>query len=236
MPQLTLFNTSPEPARVESPLEQKIRKVLGPKVPEGAIDVMVVQAAAHPVSIRVVKSRTSKAGDFRPPHNGAPPAITVNGSLNPYAFLITLVHELAHHRVDLGFRDSMRSVSLRRRRRPLPHGEEWKAMFRELMTPYLNDAVFPPEVLPVLRRAMVNPKASSSADHKLSRVLAKYDPPDNSVRLEELPFDALFALQGRRVFRKKEKVRTRFRCICAETNRVYLVSANAPVQELSPEM
>jgi hypothetical protein len=53
------------------------------------------------------------------------------------------------------------------------------------------------------------------------------------MRLEELPFDAVFTLHGRRIFQKKEKVRTRYRCICLNTNRIYLVSAGAPVMNQS---
>ena len=102
------------------------------------------------------------------------------------------------------------------------------------MSPYLNSGVFPNDILPVLMLYLQNPKASSSADHQLSRVLKKYDPADATMRLEELPFDAVFTLHGRRIFRKKEKLRTRFRCICMHTNRIYLVNAGAPV-ELIPE-
>jgi hypothetical protein len=93
----------------------------------------------------------------------------------------------------------------------------------------MNAQVFPPDLLPVLIRSFDNPKASSSAEHQLSKALNRYDPPDNTVRLEELPFDAVFSLHGRRLFRKQEKIRTRYRCICLQTKRIYLVSAGAPV-------
>jgi SprT protein len=213
-------------------MAEKIRQILGPRLPAGAIDLVVEQIAANPISIKVVNHRTSKSGDFRAAHGHNASRITVNGNLNLYAFLITLVHELAHHHVTLDHARAMKKFTLRRKKRPLPHGKEWKQKFIALMAPYLNEAVFPADILPVVAGHFKNPKASSSADHQLSKALKKYDPPDETVRLEELPFDAVFSIHGRRLFRKKEKARTRYRCICLQTNRIYLVSANAPVEKV----
>lgn len=228
--QLSLFHTRPpEAKRVSTPLADKVRSTLGPRLPEAAIEDVVRQIQENPINLKVVNHRTSKTGDFRAPHKGNPARITVNGTLNPFAFLITLVHELAHHQVELNHSRLLQKFTLRRKSRPLPHGKEWKESFRQLMQPYLNCEVFPPQILPVLIQYLENPKASSSADHLLSKVLKTQDPPDTTVRLEELPFDAVFTLHGRRIFRKKEKVRTRYRCICMITNRIYLVSAGAPV-------
>jgi SprT protein len=231
--QLSLFQPKPpttKPSQVH--LEAKIRSVLGPRLPDAALDVVVQQITGNPCSLKVVNERTSKSGDFRPAHRNNPARITVNGNLNPYAFLITLVHELAHHHVQHDYDLVLKKFSLRRKSRPMPHGREWKDKFSELMQSYLKDEVFPADILPVLIRYLENPRASSSADHQLSKVLKKYDPPDSTMRLEELPFDAVFTLHGKRLFQKKEKVRTRFRCICQNTNRIYLVSAGAPVVQL----
>ncbi len=214
--------------------EDKIRTVLGPHLPAAALETVVVQLMEFPVSLHVVPHRTSKAGDFRPARDPRPARITVNGTLNPYAFLITLVHEVAHHRVELDYLASLKKFSLRRKRRPQPHGEAWKTNFRRLLEPYLHPEIFPDRLLRILHKHIQNPSASSSADHMLSAALQQYDPPDNTVRLEDLPFDAVFTLHGRRLFRKKEKARTRYRCVCQQTNRVYLVSAVAPVV-LMPE-
>ncbi|MCX6304365.1 MAG: sprT domain-containing protein [Bacteroidetes bacterium] len=233
--QLSLFSTKPPAAKpVQTHLADKIRSVLGPRLPAAAVDDVVDQITGSPVSLKVVRERTSKSGDFRPSHKGAPARITVNGNLNPYAFLITLVHELAHHHVDTDYTKALQKFTLRRKKRPLPHGKEWKEKFQLLMKPYLNPEVFPVDILPVLVQYLVNPKASSSADHHLSKVLKQEDPPDATIRLEELPMDAVFTLHGRRTFQKKERVRTRYRCICLNTNRVYLVSAGAPVVEFPP--
>ena len=234
--QLSLFQSQPKP---QSPRDlsktEIIRKVLGPRIPDAALEEVTRIILEKPVRIKVVRARTSKSGDFRPPFNGNAPQITVNGSLNPYAFLITLIHELAHHHVHHDYSESLAKFSLRRKKKPLPHGDEWKQKFQTLMQPLLNRMTFPADLLEVLKDYMDNPKASSSVDHKLSKALKAFDPQDFTVRLEELPHDAVFSLHGRRFFRKKEKVRTRFRCICLKTNRVYLVSPGAPVEVLKPE-
>ncbi|MCX6269150.1 MAG: sprT domain-containing protein [Bacteroidetes bacterium] len=230
--QLSLFQSKPTITRPDSALlAEKIRSVLGPRLPAAAVEIVVEQIVENPISLKVVRERTSKSGDFRAPHKNETARITVNGNLNPYAFLITLVHELAHHHVTLHHTRALQKFSLRRKKRPLPHGSEWKDLFRYLMEPYLNHEIFPFDILPVLKQYLENPKASSSADHHLSKVLKKYDPPDDTIRLEELPFDAIFTLHGKRTFRKKEKIRSRYRCICLNNNRMYLVSANAPVEK-----
>ncbi|MEI7897068.1 MAG: sprT domain-containing protein [bacterium] len=232
--QLSLFNSKPPIAKpAASRLDEKIRLVLGPRLPAAAVEHVVEQISENPISLTVVRNRTSKSGDFRPPHRNNPARITVNGTLNRYAFLITLVHELAHHHVHLDHARKLQKFSLRRKSAPLPHGKEWKDKFLLLMEPYLNPEVFPADLLPVLVHYLENPKASSSADHHLSKALKKHDPHDATVRLEELPFDAVFTLHGRKTFQKKEKIRTRFRCICLNNNRVYLVSAGAPVEPVT---
>lgn len=236
--QLSLFNSfltnqPHHPVRPVTPsLEDKLRSVIGPRMPEAALETFIGQFLEHPVRLVVTRERISKSGDYRPAQKGKPPRITVNSNLNPYSFLITLIHELAHHHVDLEHDLATKKFTLRRKSRPLPHGGEWKNTFRLLMRPYLDPAIFPNELLRVVINYLENPKASSAADHLLTEALRQYDPPGNTVPLESLPFDAVFSLHGRRLFRKKEKVRTRYRCLCMHTNRVYLVSAHAPVEKI----
>jgi SprT protein len=231
--QLSLFQfKSPPPTPAHPSLEDKIRSVIGPRIPEAAIEYFIEQYRENPVGLKVVRHRTSKSGDYRPAQRGRPPRITVNGNLNPYAFLITLVHELAHHHVDIDHDQASRKFTIRRKSKPQPHGKEWKDQFRLLMQPYLDPWIFPPDILTAVVSYLGNPRASSTADHSLTRALKRYDPPDDTVPLESLPFDAIFSLHGKRRFRKKEKVRTRYRCICLQTNRIYLVNGNAPVEPI----
>ena len=64
-------------------------------LPENSQEYIQKLIAAEPINIQVVKARKSKHGDFRIDRwNKA--KITMNNNLNPYRFLITLVHEIAH--------------------------------------------------------------------------------------------------------------------------------------------
>lgn len=231
--QLSLFSLITPIIETPGPaVDDQMYRLIAPKIPEAAIQDILLLIRAHPFQLKIVRHRTSKTGDFRAAHKNEPARITVNGNLNKYAFLITLVHELAHHHVNLDFDRKLKKITLRRKSRPLPHGKEWKDKFRLLMGPYLNLEVFPIDILPVLNQYLENPKASSSVDHHLSTVLNRYDPADMTIRLEELPYDAVFTIHDTRYFRKKEKLRKRYRCICLKTNRIYLVSANAPVKPI----
>ena len=187
------------------------------------------------LQLKVAPNRSSKSGDFRAARGKDPARITVNSNLNPYAFLITLIHEVAHFQVWQDHQKSKHLFTLRRKSRPLPHGAEWKRQFYLLMQPFLTIEIFPAVILPLLIRYLDNPKASTGADHSLARALQNYDPPDETLRLEDLPADALFTINGKRYFCKKEQLRKRYRCICMNTNRIYLVSAHAPVKLLAAE-
>jgi hypothetical protein len=184
----------------------------------------------YPVHFRIAASRTSKFGDYRAPLKSTPARISVNKNLNRYNFLITLVHEMAHHQV---WADAT-SVgqyypSGRRKRFPKPHGPEWKNTYRKLMEPLMTESVFPAEVLFYLRRYFVNPRSSSQSEHQLSTALKAYDEDDGTVLISSLAAETKFMLPGGRKFVKKEKLRTRFRCISLDNRKTYLISPGAKV-------
>ena len=57
----------------------------------------------------------------------------MNGTLNNYSFLITLIHELAHL---LTFTQYKNRVE--------PHGREWKRIYGTMMKDFLTPDIFPP--------------------------------------------------------------------------------------------
>jgi hypothetical protein len=153
---------------------------------------------------------------------GGGPLITVNAGANPYRFLITLIHEMAHLVAFVEYGHHIR-----------PHGKEWKQTFKELMLPLLNPAVFPKELLPVLASHFKSPKASSSADARLDQELSQFDPNAHGVFIEELPEGALFTYREKRIFRKGNRRRKRYECLEVETNRKYLFQPNARVSPVT---
>lgn len=202
------------------------------KIPEEAVPNLLALVKGVDLKLKMTRHRTSKSGDFRPAHGERPACITINESLNLYAFLITLLHEMAHFKTWNEYQQNKKFFSFRRHPRPQPHGTQWKKNFRLIMNPFLEPDIFPSEILGALSDYLLNPKASTVADHRLARCLQQYDPVSKLIRLEDIPPEALFTLHGKNTFRKKEKIRTRYRCICMKTNRLYLVSGMAPVMPL----
>jgi SprT protein len=203
-----------------------MRKVLEPHLPLESIRFIIDWLIFHKVQLRISNSRTTKLGDYRPPRPGTIPRISVNHNLNKYSFLITLVHEMAHHMV-MEVKHPL--ISFRKRKHPKPHGPEWQSHYQDLMIPFMIPAIFPQDIMDVMKQYLENPKASTTADQKLFRVLKKYDLPDGSEFLDKLPFDAVFHLRNGRSFRKKEKMRKRYRCISIDNGRIYLFNPMAQV-------
>lgn len=118
-------------------------------------------------NFQVAKPRRTRLGDFRVlPHNRT--AITVNANLNPYAFLITYVHEVAHADVHHQYKSQ-------RRNRPRPHGNAWQTAFQRLMQPLLTDAIFPSAILQPLRQYLTKPAATTYANPALMLALRQAD-------------------------------------------------------------
>ena len=173
----------------------------------------------YKVHLTVARERKSILGDYR--HRTAHKAhrISVNGNLNPYAFLITLLHELAHLLTFERFGNTV-----------LSHGREWKTIFGQLLAQFLRHHFFPADIEKALVQSISNPAASSCADITLLKTLRNYDVrASNALLVEELPPNATFKTHDGKIFQKGEKVRKRFKCVELKTGRLYLFS---PVYEV----
>ena len=65
-------------------------------LPPNTYDAVSAYLHQYHVHLTVAKERKSILGDYRHRTHGKNHRISVNGNLNKYAFLITLLHELAH--------------------------------------------------------------------------------------------------------------------------------------------
>ena len=203
---------------------------LHPFIPENSTGYILTWFQSYQVHFRISKSRTSKFGDYRSPEKNIPARISVNRNLNRFDFLITLVHEMAHHEVWTETNAPVPGfIFPRRKRRPRPHGKEWKTHYQRLMEPLMKESVFPADVLYHLEKYFENPRSSSKSNEHLAMALQKYDLPDDSVFIESLPLKAVFTLPSGRKFRKEEKLRKRYRCVCLDNRKVYLFSPTARV-------
>ncbi len=197
---------------------------LHPFLPPGTEILVAEMIITYHVHLKLTKNRTTKLGDYRSPINGSGHRISVNKSLNPYSFLITFVHEVAHL-----------TCWNKNKNKVAPHGREWKAEFKTLMKPFLSHHVFPKIVLDALGKYMKNPAASSCADIDLLKALQNFQPEDGLVNLEELPENIDFVLDGNKMFRKGPLERKRFRCLNLTNKRYYFVNALARVKPLEKD-
>lgn len=190
-------------------------------LPENAINHVVKLLNEDNLTVKVKKERKTKHGDYRLLPNGKH-QITINGNLNHYRFLITLIHEVAHFEA---FNNYGRQIK--------PHGIEWKQTFKQLMLPFLNPSVFPIEILPLLAKHFKNPKASSDTDINLSLALKQFDKPNNKTYIFEVPLGSVFKLYNGRLFKKGNKRVKRYECIEVKTGKLYLFNPNAEVEILN---
>ncbi len=192
---------------------EQYKTILQKYIPKSTVDQVYQWLQEYQIHLKISKKRSSKLGDYRSPHKGKGHQITVNHDLNRYAFLITLVHEVAHLIVWEKYRNKVRA-----------HGKEWKETYRELMTPFLGGNIFPEDVEAALINYLGKSYASSGSDLNLSRTLQQYDA-DPGLTLENIAEGSIFCLPNGKTFKKGPLNRKRYRCISMDNNKVYLVSA-----------
>ncbi len=203
-------------AKKEAPLEY-----LQQYLPEGAAALVLHYLHHYRVHLTITRERKTVLGDYRHATNFDNHRISVNGNMNRYAFLITLVHELAHLVTFMEFGNRVQS-----------HGKEWKAMYRSMLEEFLKMNIFPDDVLSSIRQSLHNLPASSCADENLMRVLRRYDNKNGDTLLvEQVKEGQLFRIDDNKIFRKGKKLRKRFQCEEIATGRAFLFS---PVYEVRP--
>lgn len=197
---------------------ERNQSILHKYIPEKAVPVISDWIYKFDFKLRIKKSRSSKYGDYRPPIKGENHLITINYDMNKYAFLITLVHEIAHLSTFNKHKDNVK-----------PHGDEWKLHYKMLMQQFLVPEIFPVDVITALRKYMNNPAASSCSDTNLLRILKNYDNLVDTVLLEDVPIGATFSYNNDRHFIKGPQSRKRIKCKDVNTHTVYLFN---PVTEV----
>ena len=201
-------------AKQEAPLHQ-----LKQYLPEGCFEEVSHYLLHYKVQLTITRERKSVLGDYRNSFADKNHRISVNGNLNPYSFLITLLHELAHLFTYERFGHRVQA-----------HGPEWKNEYSKVLSQFLLKKIFPPDIHKTLLKTLQNPAASSCADTSLLRVLHLYDEKKEGMSLiETLPPNTIFKIKGGRKFKKGEQVRKRIKCLEIATGKMYLFS---PVYEV----
>jgi SprT protein len=201
----------------------QIKIVLGRYLPSNTLDYCVQLWVQHPFHFTVTKKRSSRYGDYTFNSLKKEHTITVNGDLNPYAFLITYLHEYAHLLTSIEYGPHVSS-----------HGQEWKTTFRNVMQAMLQQGLLPDELRTVLLKHMKNPKASSSGDTHLVLALRKYDKNNFAIPLMMVNKGSSFSF-NERIYQFMEKRRTRVLCKEQSEGKLYLIHKAALVEIISTE-
>ncbi len=187
-----------------------------------AVDHVIRLVKKYGIQLRITRQRVTKLGDFRPSQNGHPHRVSVNGNLNKYEFLLVFLHEVAHLRVYQACGKSAK-----------PHGKEWKQAYGELIREFIDHGCFQAHLAEVLLKYSYHVKSAGVASIEAAKILRCFDDHQGSASswkfLEELSMHGSFQTGNGRLFRKTEKLRTRYKCRCLTTNRVYLIHKEAKV-------
>ena len=191
-------------------------------LPEGTFEDVLPHLERNNVALRISRPRLSKLGDYRPPAKQTDRhKISVNGDLNPYSFLITLVHEIAHL---YNHKTYGRKVK--------PHGSEWKSYFRQLLKPFVEKGVFPSDIASALEAYLTNPTASSCTNEQLYLTLDSYSIEKKpALRVSDLSPGQLFSFRGR-IFKMERKLRKRYSCMEQATRRKFYFSPLAEIDRV----
>jgi len=189
-------------------------------LPQGASATVYEYLNTYKIHLTITRTRKSVLGDYRHATQEDHHRISVNGNLNKYAFLITLIHELGHL---ITFQQYGNRV--------VSHGKEWKLAYRRVLEDFIRMDLFPVDILGVLLKSLHDLPASSCSDTQLTRVLKKYDTDKSVLLVEELREGALFRTMDGRMFKKGKQIRKRIECTEIQTGKLYLFS---PVYEVKP--
>jgi hypothetical protein len=198
----------------ESPLT-----ALSSFLPEGSFEEVAYYLHHYKVHLTITRERQSILGNYRNKVFDKNHRISVNGNLNKYSFLITLLHELAHLLAHEKYGHRIQA-----------HGKQWKEEYGKILSEFIPKKNFPPEIEKLLAQSLKNPAATTCAEPHLIRALKKYDvKKEDHFFVEELPAGSLFKVNSGAIFKKGERIRKRFKCVEVSTKKIYLFS---PVYEV----
>jgi hypothetical protein len=161
--------------------------------------------------LTVVPPRKTLQGSYRLPTPRHRPLITINSNLNPYAFLLTLLHEIAHAQAFKTYKTK-------------GHQKEWKNCFKHLLTVFMEMDVFPADIQLALKQHLEKISYSDSTDIKLTKILRQYDnnaaSDSKTIALYEIPKNTVFLHEGK-IFQKGEPLRKYILCKNMTNKKMY---------------
>jgi len=203
------------------PASEHPLQALAAFLPDKSFEQVASLLHQYKVHLTITRKRKSVLGDYRHAAANANHRITVNGNLNPYEFLITLLHELAHLLTFEKYGP-----------RAEAHGSEWKNEYSRLLIQFVSQSIFPSDIERALQSSIRNPAATANGETDLLLVLRSYNPSKRIgfVLVDELTEGEFFETENGRVFQKLNKRRKRIACLETSSGLTYSFSAITEVK------
>jgi len=198
-------------------------QALAAYLPIGSFEPVVSYLHQYKVHLTVTKQRKSVLGDYRHAGWGGNHRISINGNLNKYEFLITLLHELAHLLTYEQYRNKVEA-----------HGKEWKYCYSQLLIVFVQLKIFPTDVEKALQKSIANPAATANGETALLLVLRSYDAikKEGHSTVAELSDGDLFQTDKGKIFRRGNVRRKRIECLEVKTGLLYIFSPITLVKKM----
>ncbi len=208
------------------PVSEHPMQALSAYLPKGSFEKVVQYIHHYKVHLTITKQRKSVLGDYRHTGMGGNHRISVNGNMNPYEFLITLLHELAH----------LLTFELHKNRVEA-HGKEWKQVYSKLLIDFVEEKIFPADIEKALQKSIRNPAATANGETDLLLVLRKYDATkkEGVYTMVEIKEGAFFQTANGKIFQKGPRRVKRFECVEMKTGLRYTFSPVTEVKLLPPD-
>jgi hypothetical protein len=172
--------------------------------------------------VYITEPKKARLGCFARTRNRLP-HIELNEDLTPYFMLIVFLHEWAHY---LTWKEYGNRVS--------PHGKEWKMNFKKLLVKLAASNRIPSILKQAIEAEANNLKGNIYSNHILLNAIKIADKHEPQLLLHDLPFNSHFKVVDREeTFRKKEKIRVRYKCYNLANKRWYTIYASTPVEKVN---
>lgn len=186
-------------------------------LPEDALAFLKKWFADYYIHIKITRQRNSKLGDYRKMPDKSH-RITINSTLEPELFFFVLTHELAHL---IAFEKYGYRI--------LPHGNEWKNTFREMLLESL--VVYSEPLKPVILRFARSPKANFMASPELVRYFNTEGLKEEESYMEDLQTGDRFLYRGM-IYVIEDKLKKNYLCKNLGSGKKYAFKPLARVEKL----
>jgi len=207
-------------------MQPRHKEILIRYLPAQTVEQVADLIFKYTIQLKFTADRNTKLGDYRPPGPKTKThRISVNGNLNPWFLYLVFLHEFAHLLVWNKYKNRVN-----------PHGPQWKQEFASLLKQLVFNDILPQDLVVPVMKFSDSIKATFASDPVLWKALKNYNKQSNDeFFVEDIPLNSYFAAANGKIFKKEEKIRTRYRCLCINNKRRYLFHPMASIKPVDGE-